>query len=146
VYLKRPCVNSLFSRAISAEYPPTPQDGECRACGRVQERTSRAVPDYQDARRASEGRLRPDRSLGPLGEGDLPVVAVAFVSIYFYPYSTNEDQEEDCLGQPANDCVIAENVCRREKTCTAFERRPSSTIAQSPCLYRPLMESSDRIF
>jgi len=66
------------------EYSPAPQIGERCACGRVQERASRAFSDHQDARRTSEGHL-----IGRIvSEGDLHVVAVAFMSYLLLPCST----------------------------------------------------------
>lgn len=115
-----------------AEHPPTPQDGEYRACRRIQERTPRVVPDYQDAGRNSQGCLI--GRFGPLSQGDLQCGSRSIHVYLLLPYSMNENQE-DCLGHPADSCMIAESSCERKHPCTAFDsvrlRETSAPVAQS---------------
>jgi len=65
------------------------------------------------------------------------------------PYSTDEDhQEEDYLGYPADDWMIAENLFKRTSLHGFRFRSSSGSPLRSPkaVAYNPLMESFDRIF
>lgn len=103
---------SPVSMSGPAEHTPTPQDGECRACRRVQKRASRAVPDYQDARRISEGRL-----IGhPVSERDFHAVAVAFMSIYCYSTQRMEIRRRIITSVTQLRHHDHRELCRKENT------------------------------